>query len=991
MPSRDTSRLRDRRGTPQKEPEQANGGKVAVAKKERTFMDQWVEPSLASQPSYQDHHGAPYGVLEHMQPLGEAPNAKVKSRVRSDAPRKSVMGRSSAAAGLEAQETPEGTPTPQAAPTLQPSEPAPPAPPVVDDERDDDYAPVPKKKGPAKTLRTTQRRSDAAAPAPGRVEAGSSSRGKGQPATGKVKGRIYDPPKMKRVVEAAKSRAIEVGKPDLAAAVHEIWLESLNNSRLTDLLESILMQKASTSQTHEFQGYVKRAKRRLKEAKEKARSGSAASTNGAQALPLRSPSATKLLPTPSAQPLTSALPSTEPLDTTRPKPTIKLKSPAKSINGRHKTGQGSTMMDSPAKSRTRAGSESSELTDLTSEGGDAVDADDQDDLGEGPPPMSASTNGLRGKDHAAERGSLVAPDRKLKRSSAEADFEDAEQEAITAKKQKLSQTVTREVPHEESDMRETPRAAASTQRRAGATKESRLAPPSLRLNPNGSRPAGLRGSRDPSMDLDSPLSELSPASSRMSTPRVLKMPRLPPSKRAKTKTSPEKKHLAGYGGLSGAGGAGRESPIGDDDNEELSENNDFCSACGGSGFLLCCDGCDRSFHFACLDPPLNEDASELNEPWYCFICVAKRPVTTEPTDKPQRGLFAPLLTSLRKLNPATFTLPQEVRDYFEGVQTDRHGHFIEAVNGKTRNRAGYDELPDYYKLKDSKGNTVLCYQCNQSSQPSQGQPARSIVQCDYCGENWHLDCLDPPLANPPARSWDGKKIHDWMCPLHADQELRTVDASMLVPRRRLHVRRPRNARVIDVSLNRGFKNNGVVDVIEDDSDETDSEFYDDETQEEGVVYRMPAHGIKLDFIDKIKNSRYQATRDHALQDHPDKRARLSTHHPPSALQQANFARRPFAEQQLALNLAQFASANQDLDLGSDQVENLIGTLIAEAPTEIVDDYTAVTVAVEGKIDVPAVPLSPPTSEQTDQLSAEQRKQLLELQELIRRKLESSKT
>jgi len=79
-----------------------------------------------------------------------------------------------------------------------------------------------------------------------------------------------------------------------------------------------------------------------------------------------------------------------------------------------------------------------------------------------------------------------------------------------------------------------------------------------------------------------------------------------------------------------------------------------------------------------------------------------------------------------------------------------------------------------------------------------------------------------------------------------------VDASMLMPRRKLHVRRPRNAKVIDISMNRGFKNNGVVDVVEDDSDDTDSEFYDDETQEEGVVYRMPAHGIKLDFIDKIK-------------------------------------------------------------------------------------------------------------------------------------------
>ena len=32
---------------------------------------------------------------------------------------------------------------------------------------------------------------------------------------------------------------------------------------------------------------------------------------------------------------------------------------------------------------------------------------------------------------------------------------------------------------------------------------------------------------------------------------------------------PEKKRLAGYSGMTGAGGAGRESPIGDDDNEEV--------------------------------------------------------------------------------------------------------------------------------------------------------------------------------------------------------------------------------------------------------------------------------------------------------------------------------------------------------------------------------------------------------------------------------------
>lgn len=53
---------------------------------------------------------------------------------------------------------------------------------------------------------------------------------------------------------------------------------------------------------------------------------------------------------------------------------------------------------------------------------------------------------------------------------------------------------------------------------------------------------------------------------------------------------------------------------------------------------------------------------------------------------------------------------------------------------------------------------------------------------------------------------------------------------------------------------------------------------------------------------------------------------------PRQLAQANFARRSIREQKMALNLAQFANANQDLDLGSDQVENLVGTLIVSYRT-----------------------------------------------------------
>ncbi|KAK4903396.1 hypothetical protein LTR27_000327 [Elasticomyces elasticus] len=1006
MPSSPT-RQRDHRGHTTHDSSSHDADNTKKEPRQGTLTG-WVEPAVASAPSFADHNGVAHGVLEHMQPLGEAPSAKVKSRVRSEAPRKSVMGRSSAAVSLDAQETPEGTPAPQPPPPLVQTAGSMLPPVVVDDEKDDDYAPAVNKKAGATKAKAAPRNSEAA----GSSKKSRADSRKGAAST--TKKRVYDAPKLQRVVEAAKTRAIDVGKPELAAAVHEIWVESLKNVHLTDLLEAILTQKATAAQTEDFQNHVRRAKKRLRDAKEKDRRKPAKTTNGTQALPLRSPTSQSTSQLPATAPIAPpTIVSTEPPETTKKKLSIKVNSPTKT--SRRRSEHGGKMTVSPPKGRARSGSETSELTDLTSDGEGPMAPDQADQLSHGPPNGVVKANGTLGKDHAAERGSLAAPERKNKRSSAEAELDDdphgwEREKSVMLKKAKLSETVTRSTPYEESDIRGSLREAPA--HRSTRTKPKSLVPPPITLPPNGSRAASARSSRAPSMNPDSPLTDISMDSSRLSTPRIMKTAPKPPGKRAKTKNSPEKRHLAGYGGLSVAGGAGRESPIGDHDNEErasfpvtsskvfkkvqydltideqLSENNDFCSACGGSGFLLCCDGCDRSFHFSCLDPPLNEEASELNEPWFCYICVAKRPVAIEQPDKqPQRGLLAPLFSSLKKQNPSNFALPLEIRDYFESVQADANGNFIEAVHSRTRGRTGWDELPDYTKLKDSKGKTVLCYHCGKSSQH---QPPRPIIQCDYCSENWHLDCLDPPLANPPARNWEGKKIHDWMCPLHVDQELRRVDVSLLAPRRKVHVRRPRNPKIVDTALSRGFQNGGVVDVQED-SDGSDSEFYEEDATDgphEPIIHRLPQKGIKLDFIDKVKSTRVQDLRN----EREHKRARTAASAPPSAMQQANFARRSFAEKQLALNLAQFAGGNQDLEIGADQIENLVGALIAEAPSEVVEEYKAAEAAEEkAKSSVAVIPPSPPNSDQTDTLSAEQRKELQMLQELIRRKLESSKT
>lgn len=66
--------------------------------------------------------------------------------------------------------------------------------------------------------------------------------------------------------------------------------------------------------------------------------------------------------------------------------------------------------------------------------------------------------------------------------------------------------------------------------------------------------------------------------------------------------------------------------------------------------------------------------------------------------------------------------------------------------------------------------------------------------------------------------------------------------------RKLYLRKPRNAKVMDTSLSRGHVNEGIIEVINDES-EPESDFFEDD--KEGIVYRLPEKGIKLDFIDRV--------------------------------------------------------------------------------------------------------------------------------------------
>ncbi|KAI5239158.1 hypothetical protein E4T43_06944 [Aureobasidium subglaciale] len=943
----------------------------------------WIEPPLASPiPSFEDHGGGPYGVLEDMQALGSRPTAKVRGRVKPDGPKKSALGKSLAnpLATASNQGTPEATPVPI---DVMPEQPLV----IVDDERDDDYTPRPTKKPakarlsrsaataarptaspkpttPSVTASETPVPSSVATPVtsatPSAPPTASANRPPGAVPLAEVVAYLEafdraiplpdspDQLHMHGIVKAAVEKSMEVGNKYLGLAIQEVYLESYSNPTLVLLLQGILNQTSKPSEITLFREHINQAKKRIK-----AREASVKKKKAGSEARRKSSAASEALPRPSVE--IQAVPR---------KPKISLKM-SKKTNTVTKPADEPAPLPPTTKPRTSSISSSSSLSSLTSI---------EEDMPVPPLPRLDFS--------PAGSATLAAPSElngSTKRSSVEAGNDEDDRE-LQAKKQKLDATVNRDAPIEESHVR--PDLSALPKVR------NNLIIPPVQLTANGASGRDISADASPLTDMSSP-----PSGSRRNTPMRASIPAKMIQKKAKTKHSPVKKQVPGQNADEG-GISRRPSPGGPDANEEVqtpfyhyaaapsilscckcSDNNDYCTACNTSGFLLCCDGCDSSFHLHCLDPPLDQNAPELNEAWFCFGCTAKR---AQP-QRPSRGLFAALLLNLDKRNPANFVLPQEIREYFDGVATAKDGKFVEQLATKTRRGAGYDELPDHLKTKDAKGQAILCYNCSLSS-----LGRREIITCDQCSAHWHLDCLDPPLANVPYRDHTGRKVRDWLCPLHVDHVLREMEVPRLADRqlqreRRVYMRKPRAAKVIDTALSRDFINDGVIEITPDSSDDDSSEF--EEVDVSGVVYRLPEKGIKLDFIDRVRRTRLatQYYNNPQTYPRPSKRRAIDRNAKDS------FFRRSFVEQRTALDLVGLANQQGDLDFNGDQVSSLLTTLIAEAPANVVEQM--IEAEKEVKSSDTAGPPSPPASDQhTEQSAAQQRKTLELLQTLIARKL-----
>ena len=273
---------------------------------------------------------------------------------------------------------------------------------------------------------------------------------------------------------------------------------------------------------------------------------------------------------------------------------------------------------------------------------------------------------------------------------------------------------------------------------------------------------------------------------------------------------------------------------------------------------MCCDGCPNSFHHACLEPPLDPEQDVEGE-WFCPRCVTRRNQKNHKPPQIVTGLFGRICQQVDDVIPKAFSLPYDIREYFEGVKTGDEGEYEEIGLPRTQNnnppkmnRAGFFDEPDYKATRDTKGNIITCYRCGLTSH------GRDIIPCDYCPSRWHLDCLDPPLAVAPKRRFGDKPNHSWRCPLHSEHDLTNIGRNGAaapgdlgrIPR----LRKPKSAMAYDVSMTRGFRNNGIVE-IELEKDDTDAELRQLEMQ--GRINRITERGVKLDFIDRVKRSWFE--------------------------------------------------------------------------------------------------------------------------------------
>ncbi|KAG6257778.1 hypothetical protein E4U23_000020 [Claviceps purpurea] len=321
-----------------------------------------------------------------------------------------------------------------------------------------------------------------------------------------------------------------------------------------------------------------------------------------------------------------------------------------------------------------------------------------------------------------------------------------------------------------------------------------------------------------------------PGGSRSVTPTSLR-----PTKKQKTglrvKSSPVKKKSGTAAGVPRPVKESSSSASGPPAKDPTADNDENCSACGGTGDVVCCDGCPRSFHFECVDMVRSDN---LPDEWFCNECLIRRFPSRVPV---HRGIFGNALNNLEKSIPRAFSLPKRVQTRFEGVKAGADGAYEEVATNKTvKKKAGSDESTIDFNKQREDGHAVLCHMCQKAASEIKG-----IIPCTVCSYYWHLDCLNPPLATPVPKTW--------RCPAHVDDIL--IEMPALAPAHRF--RKVRASQAITPAISRGLKNNGHIEIEWDEESEEENRSGWNDVSSFGRTYKLSEKGLILDFIEQLRN------------------------------------------------------------------------------------------------------------------------------------------
>ncbi|KAJ2581497.1 hypothetical protein GGH95_002048, partial [Coemansia sp. RSA 1836] len=102
-----------------------------------------------------------------------------------------------------------------------------------------------------------------------------------------------------------------------------------------------------------------------------------------------------------------------------------------------------------------------------------------------------------------------------------------------------------------------------------------------------------------------------------------------------------------------------------------------------------------------------EEVSKIDH-WYCRAC--QHLVTRKRKSRAHaKNIFYPLISDLEFRNARTFSVPEDIRRQFDGVEADVDGTFINTREERPQRANMGPANRDFTRLVDDHNTPIMCY------------------------------------------------------------------------------------------------------------------------------------------------------------------------------------------------------------------------------------------------------------------------------------------